>query len=68
MVGTLALPAVFLASTLFPSDRIIFGEGPTKIILCFAHSSANSGFSDKKPYPGWMASQPELTAICTIPL
>ena len=52
MVGTLALPAVFFASTLFPSDRIIFGEGPTKIILCFTHSSANSGFSDKKPYPG----------------
>ena len=52
MVATFALFAVFFASTLLPKDLIIFEEGPTNKILCFAHSSAKSGFSDKKPYPG----------------
>ena len=29
--------------------------GPTNITPSFSQSSANSGFSDKKPYPGWIA-------------
>ena len=49
IVGTFALSAVFLASTLFPKERIIFDEGPTNKILYLAHSSANSGFSERKP-------------------
>lgn len=31
------------------------GGGPIKITPSFWHSSANSTFSDKNPYPGWMA-------------
>lgn len=29
--------------------------GPTNITFRLRHSSANSGFSERKPYPGWIA-------------
>ena len=36
-------------------SRIAEEGGPTNITFCFRQSSANSGFSDRKPYPGCMA-------------
>ena len=52
IVRTPASSATSLAATLLPNLLSINGDGPIKIILFFSHSSAKSGFSDKKPYPG----------------
>jgi hypothetical protein len=41
-------------------------DGPTNITSDLWQSSANSVFSDKKPYPGWMAWQPERFAMSII--
>ena len=37
-------------------------SGPINVIPCLSQSCFNSGTSLKKPYPGWMASQPERSA------
>ena len=52
ITGTPALAARLRASTLLPSRRMVSGSGPTKMIPAAAQASANSGLSDKKPYPG----------------
>ena len=49
MVATFDLLAIFFASTLLPSERIIFADGPINKILFLTHSSTKSGFSDRKP-------------------
>jgi len=46
--------------------RIVSAEGPTKIRSLSAHASTKSGFSARKPQPGWMASQSVVTAAATI--
>jgi len=38
------------------------GDGPTNVMPFSAHTRANSGFSDRKPYPGWTASHPVIWA------
>ena len=38
--------------------------GPTKMTPSFWHDSANSTFSDKNPYPGWIAWAPVSLATC----
>jgi hypothetical protein len=37
---------------------IVSGRGPMKTSPQRAVMSAKSAFSARKPYPGWMASQP----------
>ena len=46
-----SLPA-FLALALFPNFSILSAVGPINFIPAKPHSFANSGFSDKRPYPG----------------
>lgn len=38
-----------------PISRIADDGGPIKMMPSCLHSSANSVFSDRKPYPGWTA-------------
>jgi hypothetical protein len=56
MTASPARTASSRAATLEPSTRITSGRGPMKVIPEAATASANSGLSDRKPYPGWMAS------------
>ena len=65
---TPASSATSLAAVLLPSLLSIALFGPIKIILFFSHNSAKSGFSDKKPYPGCIASTPAFFAISIIEL
>ena len=46
----------FLALTLSPIRRMVSARGPMKTNPLFSTRSAKSAFSDRKPYPGWMAS------------
>jgi hypothetical protein len=50
------------AATLLPSRRIVSGLGPMKMMPFSAQASANSGLSDNRPYPGWIASAPDSFA------
>src|ERR1700693_3724515 len=57
--GTQGMPAAFMclmADTLSPIMRMVSARGPTKMNPLFSTRSAKSAFSDKKPYPGWMAT------------
>ena len=55
-MGTLPLAAIFFAVILSPIFCMIRGEGPMKIIPSSVQRVANSAFSDRYPYPGWIAS------------
>ena len=61
--GTLAISAMCLAAILLPRFRITLPLGPINAIPAFSQASAKSGFSDKKPYPGWIASTLASLAI-----
>ena len=61
-VGTPAAAAMARAETLSPSRRRVSGRGPMKAIPAAAQASANSGDSERNPYPGWIASDPVSTA------
>jgi hypothetical protein len=50
------------AATLLPMSFSISERGPMKVRPSFSTTSAKAGFSDKKPYPGWMASAPVISA------
>jgi hypothetical protein len=52
ITGTPALAARLRAATLLPSRRMVSGSGPMKMMPAAAQASANSGLSDKNPYPG----------------
>lgn len=45
---------------------IALDGGPINIISLFWQASANSKFSDKKPYPGWTAWEPDFFATSKI--
>ena len=47
--GTLAFSISALARSFKPMARIALAGGPTKVMPAFAHASANSAFSDRKP-------------------
>ena len=64
--GRPASRAAATARDLFPVSSRTSALGPTKVISAFAQAAANSGFSDKKPYPGYTASAPALRAVSTI--
>ena len=44
------------AADLDPMTRIADAGGPIKVTPADTQASANSAFSDRKPYPGWTAS------------
>ena len=50
--------AILLASILSPIFEIISALGPINFIPCLFTISENLAFSDKKPYPGCIASAP----------
>ena len=68
MTGIPISLAISLAWALFPSIFITFGDGPIKVIPARSQTSANSGRSDNRPYPGWIASAPACLAIDIISL
>ena len=49
-----------LQPILSPQSFIEDDEGPMKLTPSCSHLAANSSFSDRKPYPGWTASAPEV--------
>ena len=67
--GTQGTPAFFMAliaDTLSPIRRIVSAFGPMKIKPDFSTCSAKSAFSDRKPYPGWIATAPVTSAAAII--
>ena len=52
--------------TLSPHERIDSGLGPMKASLHLRQISANLAFSERKPYPGWIASAPVISAAAMI--
>ena len=63
--GTTGIPAAItatLAAILSPIKRIWSAEGPINVNPCSSTISAKLAFSDKKPYPGWIASAFEMVA------
>ncbi len=65
-IGTPALTIAARAEILPPIRRISAGVGPMKRSLQRSHISANSAFSDRKPYPGCTASAPVTSAALMI--
>ena len=61
-VGTPAFSAKSLALSLSPMEVITLDEGPTQSNPAFKTSLENLAFSDKNPYPGWIASAPVSNA------
>ena len=56
--GTPCCVANERARALSPSNASVSTEGPTNVMPATAQSRAKSGFSARKPYPGWRASHP----------
>ena len=50
--GSPAARAAAIARALFPVSSSTSADGPTKVIPASAHAPANSGFSERNPYPG----------------
>ena len=65
-MGTPACVARSLAVCFSPKDSILSGLGPTQTMPAPATALAKSAFSDKKPYPGMMASALFSLAILMI--
>ncbi len=65
-VGTPARRISSLARILSPISRIARADGPMKTIPAFSQASAKSGFSARKPVPGWIASAPVRFATSMI--
>jgi hypothetical protein len=61
-----AAAAASRAATLSPIRRIDWAVGPTKISPAASTAAANSEFSARNPYPGWMASAPVAFAAARI--
>ncbi len=56
--GTPAATASRRAEVFSPMSAIVSLRGPMKAIPSCSQARAKSGFSARKPYPGWMASAP----------
>ena len=65
-VVTWALRTVSLATDLSPISLIDFDLGPMNLMLHDSHCSANFAFSERKPYPGWIASTSAISAALMI--
>ena len=66
MVGTPAAFIVAFAVALSPILSIISAEAPINLMPFSAHILENLAFSDKKPYPGWIASALVISAAAII--
>ena len=64
LLSTATCFAVILSPNAFKTETL----GPIKIIPLSSQAWAKSAFSDKKPYPGCMASAPLSNAIFIIAL
>jgi len=67
--GTTGTPTSIIArraAALSPIWRIWAGVGPMKVISLRWQISENSAFSARKPYPGWIASAPVISAAAMI--
>ena len=58
--------AALRPATLSPSLRCISAVGPMKTMPARSQASAKSAFSERNPYPGWMASISSRLAMATI--
>ena len=65
-VGTPASLAINLARALSPMSVSAFAEGPIKTMPAVSQASTKAAFSDRKPYPGCMASTPISIATAII--
>ena len=54
-----------MAESLSPIRRIVSGFGPMKMKPLCSTRSAKSAFSERKPYPGWMATASVTSAALT---
>src|SRR3954470_24590387 len=63
--GTPAAASSRFASTLSPMRAITSASGPMKTSSLSSQACTKSGFSDRKPYPGWTASQPVVSAAAS---
>ena len=64
--GTPALAIATFALTLSPIKRIVSGFGPMNTNPERSTFFAKSAFSDKKPYPGWIACASVTSAAAMI--
>jgi hypothetical protein len=64
--GTPAAAISSLAATLDPIASIAAGDGPTKISPAAPHWRAKPAFSERNPYPGWIACAPVTRAASMI--
>ena len=62
MQGTPAAVMIAFEVDLIPMSRMAEEGGPTKITPLLAQASANSVFSERKPYPGMQGGR--LRAEC----
>ena len=60
--GTLLRFMTCLAFALSPPSLMDSGDGPMNVIPDVRHASAKWGFSDRKPYPGCIASESVISA------
>ena len=63
--GTQGTPAAFIdsmAETLSPIKRMVCGSGPIKTKPLSCTRSAKSAFSERNPYPGWIATASVISA------
>jgi hypothetical protein len=56
VTGTPVAIIAWRAETLFPIRRIAAAPGPMKTMPAASQASGRSGFSERNPYPGWIAS------------
>ena len=63
--GTPAAAIIFLASIFDPIAVTAATGGPTQIRPSSITAAAKDAFSERNPYPGWMASAPAARAAST---
>ena len=66
VTGTPAAATVFRAIALSPIARIISELGPMNRMWHDSHTSAKCAFSERNPYPGWIASAAVTSAALMI--
>ena len=67
IIGTPALRASARAVCFAPNASRCAGVGPTNASPASSTCRAKSAFSDRNPYPGWMAPAPENLAAERMP-
>ena len=66
MTGTPVFAAIARAEILLPRERIAFALGPIHTSPALRTAAAKSAFSERKPYPEWIASAPDFFAAARI--